>query len=664
MSDITTFEFNKSGFDKIKSFPLGTDWPVVYIIEGGRDAYVGETTNARSRSTQHIGNPDRAKLKNIHLITDDEYNKSATLDMESLLIQYISAEGSLKLQNGNRGLANHNYYDKPRYRGKFEALWDKLKGLGLVAKDLNDIKNSEMFKYSPYKALTPDQLEVAEDLESAIKTSSKGIHIVNGGPGTGKTVLATYLAKALKEGDKTKHLAVGLVVPMTSLRKSIQEVFSKIEGLSRNMVIGPSGVGDKKYDILIVDEAHRLRQRRNLTNYSVHDAMNKKLGLTNDGTELDWILRHSNHQILFYDENQTIRPTDVRVTQFKGLNATHHHLSSQLRVSGGDAYIRFIEKIFAGENASVSDFSDFEFKIYDDASKMISDIKAKDSEFGLSRVVAGYAWPWVTRDNPNAHDIEIDGLKLKWNSTTTDWVNSPNALNEVGCIHTVQGYDLNYVGVIVGPELAYDSKTNKLIINPDKYEDRNGWRGVDDPKELERYIMNIYKTLMTRGIRGCYVYFVDKETEKYFKDRIGGRVTKSVLSPFTKDMIRIPIVGSAPCGNPLLGEENVEDYVMVEKAKIKPGFEYFVLRAEGDSMNLAGIDDGDLVLCRQQLKGETGQRVVALLGDNVTIKMYDKKDGRRILLPKSSNKTHQPIIPDDGDTVQGVVQEVIEPNSI
>ncbi len=122
----------------------------------------------------------------------------------------------------------------------------------------------------------------------------------------------------------------------------------------------------------------------------------------------------------------------------------------------------------------------------------------------------------------------------------------------------------------------------------------------------------------------------------------------------------MPLVGSAPCGNPLLGQENIEEYVPVEKSKIKSGAKYFILRAEGDSMNLAGINDGDLVLCRQQLKADTGDRVVALLGDNVTIKMYDKKNGRRILLPKSINKIHMPITPEEGDSVQGVVQEVVE----
>lgn len=134
-----------------------------------------------------------------------------------------------------------------------------------------------------------------------------------------------------------------------------------------------------------------------------------------------------------------------------------------------------------------------------------------------------------------------------------------------------------------------------------------------------------------------------------------------VNSPYIADVFKIPLVGSAPCGNPLLGQENIEEYIDVEKTKIKPGYEYFILKAEGDSMNLAGINDGNLVLCRQQLKADTGDIVVALLGDNVTIKEYGPRiNGIRKLMPKSTNNDHSPIIPEAGDNVQGIVQEVLK----
>jgi len=475
------------------------------------------------------------------------------------------------------------------------------------------------------------------------------------------------LVKLLQGDPDTKNLSIGLVIPMTPLRKSIKDVFSTVTGLKANMVMGPSEVAGKKFDLLIVDEAHRLRQRRNITNYRTHDETNRKLGLGKDGTELDWILSSSQQRVLFYDEGQSIRPADVHSKHFKNLEAIRHHLTSQIRVKGGEKYISFIDDLFSGKQSLNPVFENFDFQIYDDVAKLVEDIKRKDSDVGLSRVVAGFAWPWISRGQPDISDIKIGDVELRWNSTTSGWVNSRNAINEVGCIHTVQGYDLNYVGVIVGPELTYDSVRGKLAINADKYEDRNGWRGVDDPEELERYIVNIYKTLMTRGMRGCYLYFVDKTTERFFKERMGvgihfdRNIVGDIISPLTQEMIQVPLVGSAPCGAPLLGEENIEEYISVEKSKIKSGFKYFVLRAKGDSMNRAGINDGDLVLVRQQLKADTGDRVAVLLGgENVTIKEYGpRENGVRLLLPKSTNQAHNPITPDEGDSVQGVVQEVI-----
>jgi len=673
MSEITTFPFDSDKFDQIKNFRFGKNWPVVYIISDDKEVYIGETTSAYFRSRQHWDNLERRKLKTINIITDEEYNKSATLDIESLLIQYMSGDGTFKIQNGNGGLKNHNYFDKEKYRAKFEnTIWNKLKEMSLVNKDLVQIKNSDLFKYSPYKSLSDDQLIVVKNIFKNIKAGKEETYVINGKPGTGKTILAVYLVKFLKEMKESQDLEIALVIPMTSLRKTIQKVFSKVKGLKSTMVIGPNEVVNKNYDILIVDEAHRLKQRKNMANFQTFDITNKKLGLDNSGTELDWIMKSSKHQIFFYDANQTIKPTDVRPDKFMELNAVHYDLISQQRIDAGEEYTNFIDDLFDLKNTDKYKFPDYDLNIYEDIHQMVNDIKKKDSELKLCRIVAGYAWKWVSKNDPIMHDIEIDGLNLFWNSTNQDWVNSPNAINEVGCIHTVQGYDLNYVGVIIGPEISYDKEKNKILINSSMYKDINGWRGISDPDELKGYIINIYKTLLTRGIKGTYIYVCDEGLREYFKNHIlhneieekaeQKKEIPNLKSPYITpfEMVSIPLVGSAPCGEPLLGENNIEDMVMVDKNKIKPGVKYFILRAKGDSMNKAGINDKDLVLCRASEKGETGDRVVALLnGENVTIKYYDKKDGRRILLPKSTNSEHKPIIPKEGDSVQGIVQEVI-----
>ena len=258
----------------------------------------------------------------------------------------MSAEGSFLLQNGNRGLKNHNYYDKQKYEAKFEVIWEELKNKFLVRKDLVQIRNSDLFKYSPYKALTEDQLWIANVLLAEIVLNKGKSFIVNGGPDTGKTILAIYLTKLLMESEMTKGKTIGLVVPMTSLRKTIKKVFRGIKGLSSSMVIGPNDVIKKKYDLLIVDEAHRLKQRKNIVNYQGFDMVNKELGLGNEGTELDWIIQSSEHQIFFYDKLQSVRPSDVSHKRISKLDAMEFELKAQMRIGEGDdgeKYIKFVQ---------------------------------------------------------------------------------------------------------------------------------------------------------------------------------------------------------------------------------------------------------------------------------------------------------------------------------
>lgn len=518
---IKTFLFNNTNFDQIKIYHFGSNWPVVYIAENGEEAYIGETTSLYYRSKQHYENIEKQKLTRLHVISDEEFNKSAALDIEAWLIQYLSADGIFKLQNGNSGLKNHNYYDKEKYKAKFESLiWDKLKEKKLVNKDLVQLKNSDLFKYSPYKTLSDDQLIIVDLILKDLIQNKSNVHIITGKPGTGKTILAVFLFKYLKEKKETKNLKIAIVVPMTSLRSTIKKVFRNIKGLNSSMVIGPNDVVKEKYDLLIVDEAHRLRRRQNITNYRAFDQINKKLGLGNDGNELDWIRLSSSHQILFYDQGQTIRPSDLRPEEFSDLNAKKYELTTQMRLYNGERYIQFIEDLFDLRSNNTYSFPKYDFKIYDDINNLVKDIKQKDKEVGLSRVVAGYAWPWYTKKGTKDYDIEIDGLKLIWNSQAQDWINSPNAINEVGCIHTVQGYDLNYIGVIIGPELSYDENKKKFVVDREKYFDINGRNGITNPKELESYIINIYKTLLTRGIKGTYVYIVDENLKKYILSQL------------------------------------------------------------------------------------------------------------------------------------------------
>jgi hypothetical protein len=517
---IKTYEYEKDNFNEIGENKYGKNWPVVYILEGGKEAYVGETSDVYKRSHQHYQSPERRSLKSIHIIGDDEFNKSATLDIESLLIEYMSADGLYNLQNGNAGLRNHSYYNKDHYHDiKFELIWKELQEKGLAGKDLIQIRNSDLFKFSPYKALTDDQLDIAKSIASGVITTETSAHMIKGEPGSGKTVLAVFLVKYLLQMNKIKGKNIGLVIPMTSLRKTLKSVFKSIKSLKASMVIGPNDVVKKEYDILIVDEAHRLTRRKGIQGYKAYDNVNKKLGLDPTcGTQLDWIEMSAKHVVLFYDSNQSIKPADIIGSRFNEFSGNRYWLESQMRVLGGRGYIEYIDNILSLSQLTFRSFLNYELMMFEDVNDMIKLVKAKDEEIGLSRTVAGFAWDWISKKDKSKLDIKIDRYEYMWNSTNKDWVNSKNAINEIGCIHSVQGYDLNYAGVIIGSEFIM--RKGKLLVNKEEYKDVKGRFDIQDAEQLKIYIRNIYKVLLTRGIRGTFLYVCDEELREYFRKYI------------------------------------------------------------------------------------------------------------------------------------------------
>ncbi|MBR3414952.1 DUF2075 domain-containing protein [Candidatus Saccharibacteria bacterium] len=550
---------------------FGKEWPVVYLLYNEKEVYVGETVDARIRMAQHYENSERRKLKYARIISGGEFNKSVILDLEAFLISHMSADSKFeKLQNGNAGHQQHNYYNQEYYESQFGELWKRLQNFKLAKEEIDKIENSNLFKYSPYKTLTSEQYTIATGIVSMLRQSiekqEKGkTFIINGKPGTGKTVLGIYLMKLLAsqtnydldsddehliENLQAIHYAlpkmkIGIVVSMVNLREILKTTFGATYGLNKGMVYGPSEIANSKedFDILIVDEAHRLKTTRNAgAAIGKMQETNTELGLgKNTGNQLDWILKKSRFQILFYDKEQSIKRTDIDATVFSELekkNTEVFDLETQIRCKkGGEQYIKYMREIFS-ENPpdAILDTGEYELKMFDDVYKMTEAIKKKDdddSEVGLSRNLAGYAWPWVTKGKINPqnceetreciargmYDIEIDGHKYIWNIKYDGWVNTTNAVNEIGCIHTIQGFDLNYAGVIIGNELRYDPVSKKLYVDKDNYYDING-KNKTEEKDLLKYILNIYFVLCTRGIYGTYIYACDDALRKYLKKYI------------------------------------------------------------------------------------------------------------------------------------------------
>lgn len=330
-----------------------------------------------------------------------------------------------------------------------------------------------------------------------------------------------------------------------------------------------------------------------------------------------------------------------------------------MRIGAGDQYIKFIDDIFNLKNPASTVFNNYELKIFEDIDEMIRAIKKMERFHKLCRIVSGYAWPWNTKPGGRSelnYDIEIYGTRLVWNSTSRDWVNSKNAINEVGCIHTIQGYDLNYVGVIIGPEYDYDPVKNTFIVDRNKYFDTNGRNGITDPVELELYIKNIYKTLLTRGMLGTYVYIVNHNLRKYIKDLVGQEKVQSnakpIVSPYNQQMIDLPLYDSIGCGEAMYADSISHENYKVSSSLVRPGAKYFVLRTSGDSMNKLGVDDGDYILCQKNYQAPSGSIAVVMIGDDATLKEIQYTKDGLLLKPRSTNPNHKNRLLVEGDDIK------------
>ena len=300
------------------------------------------------------------------------------------------------------------------------------------------------------------------------------------------------------------------------------------------------GVADTPWDILIVDETHRLNQRANQSsgvNNKRFTTINQKLFGSDDKslTQLDWIRAQSAHQIYLLDPEQTVRPADLPQSVLRALVAEasgshrRYPLSTQMRVRAGASYVAFVRAVLRGEPSSVGapDLGDYDLRLFGDLKEMRREILQRNEEHGLARLLAGYAWDWKSSRDRSAFDIELDGLQLRWNTQAKDWINSPSSVDEVGSIHTVQGYDLNYAGVIIGRDLRYDPIARRLLIDRESYRDTKGKENnkqlgvVYTDDDLLQFIRNIYAVLLTRGMRGTYIYVCDPHLRDYMAGAMG-----------------------------------------------------------------------------------------------------------------------------------------------
>ncbi|WP_090161493.1 DNA/RNA helicase domain-containing protein [Pseudobutyrivibrio xylanivorans] len=503
------------------------NWPMLYILENGKQAYIGESNHAKTRMTQHASNEEKRIFDKVHFIYSKLFNQSVTFDYESKLIQYIVADELFQVTNKNSGIADKQYYKKEEYDEQFEKLWRKLQREKLVKHSLEEIQNSDLFKYSPYKELNDSQRTAVDDILKKLESGNIKRVVVNGMPGSGKTIVAIYLMKYLADSDLYKDKMIGFVVPQVSLRKTMKQIFKSIYGLTPSQILSPSDVTKKKYDILLVDEAHRLHQYRNISYMGPFKKNCEKLGLSTEADELDWILKQSDCAVLFYDSLQVVGPSGIDIERFdkKMDNAvpkrliSYYTLFTQMRVQGGNDYIEFVKQLLNASCEKKYHSDKYELKMYLDFSEFEKDMYFKEDQYALTRMIAGYAWPWVSQKDDSKKDISIQGVSRKWNHCTEGWVHTEEAIDEVGCIHSIQGYDLNYAFVVLGKDIGYDKDKHEIVVKSENYFDQNG-KKTASYDELLNYIKNIYYVLMTRGIKGTYLFVCDDNLREYFKEYI------------------------------------------------------------------------------------------------------------------------------------------------
>lgn len=546
---------------------LEENWPVVYQIYNNQQIYIGETTNLKNRMNQHLANVEKSSLRHgsVKVVFDETFNKSAALDLESYLIQYFSGDGKFKVLNRNDGMCDRDYYKKDDYRKTFEEIWNRLRELKIADKTISEINNSELFKFSPYKNLNFEQLnvvtEIVQNIDEAIKRNIKSLSVIDGDAGTGKTIVIMYLAKLLADlqsfdnrnddiddesnfnvffeleriNQSFKNKSIALVIPQPSLCGRIRKIFDKIDlGDANIRIFSPVQFGkcDDNFDITLVDEAHLLKVGVTGTlGKQVHEIDQKIFGNTNIHSELDWIMAKSKNVVLVFSDQQRIRPANINKSDVdnyaEDFNKRNYYLKTQMRSHGGKKYIDYIHDVLSNNfrPTQKETFDNFETKIFDNIHDFVNAMEQREAEHGLCRMVAGFAWEWKTKRNKYAYDIEIDGVKFRWNSTQNNWIGSKNAPKEVGSIYTVQGDDLNYVGIIIGNDLIY--RDGKLMFNRASYADSGAMKRsqrqvannekINEADMLEQ-ILRTYRILMNRAVKGIYVYVCDKELNNYLNN--------------------------------------------------------------------------------------------------------------------------------------------------
>ncbi len=373
---------------------------------------------------------------------------------------------------------------------------------------------------------------ILDKIRKAEKEDEKSVIIVKGGPGTGKTVIALHLLAEMSAKKKSTFFSSKSKPLIEAIKHRVDSKDAKLLFASLNPFI-PSRVKEDQLDVLIVDEAHRIGKT---SNHQFTKLMDRT-----DMPQIEQLIRCSKTAIFFIDDKQIIRSLEVGNTELikeaakkYGRTVKEVELVSQFRCNGSNNYLDWLESTLGhrDENRILTKADNFDFQIMNSPEELYKRIVEKDSEEGkTARITAGFCWDWAKSLDENGDlvkDVKIGDFAMPWETHGNikppegyvkwyEWAYKPEGVKQVGCIYTAQGFEFDYIGVIVGPDLRYDKENDCLVGNVEGTKDPILKRGKD---RFDEYVKNIYRVLMSRGMKGCFVYFVDKEVEEYFKKRI------------------------------------------------------------------------------------------------------------------------------------------------
>lgn len=541
-----------------------------------------------------------------------------------------------------------------RYCSPEDIIWKIDNGKLRPSKQLADSLTS-MLKGNDEFVMLDDQkvvYEAAVYLAKKAQGGKKQVLIVEGGPGTGKSVLAVNLLVSLTaEGIASQY------VTKNSAPRAVYSV--KLSGSYKKSYINNLFVGSGNFietmpntmGALIVDEAHRLNMK---------SGMFSNLG----ENQIKEIIKTAHFSVFFVDDRQRIHMKDVGSVQYikecaeeMGADVHLEHLSSQFRCNGSDGYLSWLDNALQiRETANIRlREEDYDFQVFDSPTEMFNAIKKKNETNNKSRVVAGYCWDWKSKQDHRAYDIEIPQFffRKQWNFNSNEpWLIGERSIDQIGCIHTCQGLELDYVGVIIGPDMVY--KNNRVVTDGFKRSPNDqslkGFKAMMARKPREALqaadgiIKNTYRTLMTRGMKGCYIYCCDSALAKHFRELMAEKteVAKEVrIEPVVNDDVKyidfLPVYSiKAACG--YFGEgDDVSELGWIQVDGVgKLNRNMFVVQASGHSME-PRINDGDFCVFRANPGGSRQGKIVLVQHHN----FYDSDySGAYSIKEYSSSKSY------------------------